>query len=57
MSENMQEQQWDKLSYAEKNQILFKKQKAMLKTFLKKNAISKEQYEQSLNGLIEKIDL
>ena len=46
---------WDSLSYSEKNQILFERQKHLLAEFLERNAISKEQYEKSLHDLTEKM--
>ena len=55
MAENTQQEQWDTLSHAEKNHILYLRQKALLKTFLEKKAISKEQYEKSLHDLTEKM--
>ena len=55
MTENTQQQQWDNLSHAEKNHILYLRQKALLETFLEKRAISKEQYEKSLHDLTEKM--
>ena len=48
---------WDSLSYAEKNQILFERQKQLLGEFLERNAISKEQYEKSLHDLTEKMGM
>lgn len=46
---------WDSLSYAEKNKLLFERQKRMLEEFLERNAISKAQYEKSLHDLTEKM--
>ena len=37
--------------------LLFKNQKKLLDTFVSRDAISKEQYEISLNGLIEKMHI
>ena len=45
---------WETLSYEEKNHQLFVKQKKLLKLFLNKRAISREQYEKSLHDLMEK---
>ena len=45
---------WDNLSYEEKNKVLYEKQKKMLEEFLVRGAISKAQYEKSLNDLTEK---
>ena len=50
-----QEEQWNSLSYKEKNHLLYLKQKDLLKTFLEKKAISKEQYDKSLGDLTEKM--
>ena len=46
---------WDSLSYAEKNRVLFERQKKMLEEFLEKGAISKAQYDKSLHDLTEKM--
>lgn len=43
------------LSYAEKNRLLFEKQKALLDQFLKTGAISKAQHDKSFHDLIEKM--
>ena len=42
---------WEMLSYEEKNHQLFVKQKELLKLFLNKRAMSREQYEKSLHDL------
>ena len=55
MSDYTSQEQWKTLSHAEKNHILYLRQKALLKTFLEKEAISKEQYEKSLHDLTEKM--
>ena len=49
-------QNWDSLSYEEKNHQLFLKQKALLDQFLEKGAISQAQHDKSLHNLIEKMD-
>ena len=43
------------LSYAEKNRLLFEKQKELLDQFLKTGAISKAQHDKSLHDLVEKM--
>ena len=43
------------LSYAEKNRMLFEKQKALLDQFLKTGAISQSQHDKSLHDLVEKM--
>ena len=48
-------QNWDSLSYEEKNYQLFLKQKALLDQFLEKGAISKVQHDKSLRDLNEKM--
>lgn len=48
---------WESLSYAEKNNELFRNQKQTLDLFLERNAISKTQYEKSLGDLIEKMGI
>ena len=53
--ETIAQEIWETLSHAEKNHILFLRQKALLETFLEKRAISKEQYEKSLHDLTEKM--
>lgn len=42
-------------SRAEKNHLLYLKQKELLETFLEKGAISRAQYEKSLRDLTEKM--
>ena len=42
-------------SRAEKNHLLYLKQKELLETFLEKGAISRAQYEKSLHDLTEKM--
>ena len=46
---------WDGLSHEEKNYQLYLKQKELLDLFLKKGAISKEQYKKSLTDLALKM--
>ena len=48
---------WDSLSYAEKNKLLYERQKKMLEEFLERGAISKAQYEKSLHDLTEKMNI
>ena len=45
---------WDALSYEDKNHELFMKQTILLKQFLERGAISQAQYDKSLHDLIEK---
>ena len=49
-------QNWDSLSYVEKNHQLYLKQKALLDQFLEKGGISQAQHDKSLHDLIEKMD-
>ena len=42
---------WQSLSLDEKKKQFFLKQKTLLDAFMKRNAISSENYETSLNGL------
>ena len=51
----MNETEYSKLSPEEKRADLYIRQKNMLNDFLKRNAISKEQYNKSLNDLTEKM--
>ena len=51
------DQQWEKLSYQEKNRQLYIRQKQLLQEFLEHGAISKEQYEKSLHDLTEKMGI
>jgi len=46
---------WDSLSYEEKNRRLYLQQKELLATLLEHKAISKEQYKKSLHDLSEKM--
>lgn len=47
---------WSFLSYKEKNNLLFHRQRKTLEMFLERGAISREQHDKSLNDLIEKMD-
>ena len=49
--------EWNKLSYEEKNRQLFFKQKKMLEILLEKNAITKEQFNKSLGDLTVKMGI
>ena len=55
MKEENARDSWATMTHEEKNRILYQKQKELLATFLKKGAISKEQYEKSLYDLTEKM--
>ena len=56
MDYSKENQNWDSLSYVEKNHQLYLKQKALLDQFLEKDAISQAQHDKSLHDLIEKMD-
>lgn len=45
---------WNSLSYKEKNDLLFYRQKKILDMFLERGAISQAQHDKSLYDLIEK---
>lgn len=45
------------LQAEQEKEMLFKEQKKTLDTFLSTGAITKEQYDISLNGLIEKMNI
>ena len=49
------EQAWGKLSYEEKNKVLYERQKALLDLFLEKKAISQAQHDKSLHDLTNKM--
>lgn len=51
------ENAFEHLSKEEKRVQLYLSQKRLLETFLEHNAISKEQYEKSLNDLTEKMHM
>ncbi len=53
----MNQSEWEKLSYAEKNRQLYYRQKKLLETFLERHAISKEQYDKSLGDLTVKMGM
>lgn len=53
----MEQQEWEKLSPAEKKKQLYIKQKQLLDLFLEKSAISKAQYDKSLGDLTEKMGM
>lgn len=48
-------QEWEKLTYEEKNHQLFLREKALLDGFLERGAISLAQHDKSLHDLIKKI--
>ena len=49
------DQNWEKLTYAEKNHQLFLREKALLAEFLAHGAISRAQHDKSLHDLREKM--
>ena len=51
----MTTEEWESLSYEEKNRVLYERQKQMLEEFLERNAISQIQYEKSPHDLTEKM--
>jgi hypothetical protein len=53
----MQQQEWEKLTPAEKKKQLFLDQKQTLDLFLERRAISQAQYSKSLGDLIEKMEM
>ena len=53
----MEQFEWEKLSYEEKRIQLYLNQKQTLDTFLERGAISKTQYDQSLNDLTKKMGM
>ena len=55
MTTEIKDPAWEALSYAEKNKLLYKRQKQLLSESLEKGAIGKEQYEKSLHDLTEKM--
>ena len=55
MDTDFEKREWEALTYEEKNQLLFLRQKKLLDMFLERNAISKAQYEKSLTDLTLKI--
>ena len=57
MTTDIKDPAWDSLSYAEKNRILYERQKETLEAFLKRGAISQQQYEKSLHDLTEKMKI
>ena len=48
-------QDWEKLTYAEKNHQLFLREKDLLASFLEHGAISQAQHDKSLHDLIQKM--
>lgn len=55
METSIANEEWDSLSYEQKNHQLFLKQKALLDQFLEKGAISQAQHDKSLHDLTEKM--
>ena len=55
MEHYVNNEDWSKLSYEEKNRQLFLREKALLDEFLAHGAISREQHDKSLRDLSEKM--
>lgn len=55
MNVSIENTEWNSLSYEEKNNTLFLRQKETLGRFLERGAISRAQYDKSLHDLIEKM--
>ena len=53
----MEQAEWEQLSADEKKRHLYITQIQMLKGFLERNAISKEQYEKSFHDLTKKMGI
>lgn len=51
------DKEWNMMSPVEKNMELFRQQKQTLDLFRERNAISKAQYDKSLEDLIEKMGM
>ncbi len=47
--------EWSELSYEDKNRQLYLEQKKLLEIFLRRGAISKEQFNKSLHDLTDKM--
>ena len=45
---------WSRMTYKEKNRVLFERQKRLLEMFLARGAIDQAQYEKSMNDLTTK---
>ena len=48
---------WSSLTYAEKNRVLFLRQRETLDMFLEKGAITQAQHDKSLHDLMEKMGM
>ena len=57
MKDKIAEKDYNSMSPEEKKRDLFNRQKQTLDLFLERKAISKAEYEKSLNGLITKMGL
>ena len=55
MDVNIENKEWSSLTYEEKNNLLFLRQKKTLDMFLERGAISQAQHDKSLHDLIEKM--
>lgn len=55
MDFSVEQNRWETLTYEEKNQQLYLKQVKLLKTFLEKGAISRDQFNKSLHDLTVKM--
>ncbi len=55
MNANTDKDEWDSMTYEEKNRQLYLRQKRLLASFLARGAITKAQYEKSLRDLTAKM--
>ena len=55
MSATIDNSAWEKLTYAEKNRQLYRKQKQTLDMFLEHGAISQAEHDKSLHDLQDKM--
>ncbi len=55
MDFSIENPEWDRMTYQEKNHQLFLRQKATLDMFLERRAITREQHDKSLHDLATKM--
>ena len=54
---DLEQADWSSLTYAEKNRVLFLRQRETLEMFLERGAISQAQHDKSLHDLMEKMGM
>ena len=56
-TDSLESRDWSAMTYEEKNQEMYRRQKRLLAMFLERGAISKKDYDKSLHDMTEKMGL